>query len=263
MDLTRRVWCHAVEEDSVNPLARLADRNGFSTVSMSVGLMAMVLVTGCACDRANESESTWSPADEVSSSAPAAGAYVLDPDHSFIYFAAQHMVVGTVRGRFNTMTGAVVAGSDPLLSRVDVVIDGASLDTQNDSRDTHLRSPDFFDVLAFPRIEYHGAGFRKVGQRWIVDGSLMIRGVVREVPLELVVKGIAPAQAGNPSRIAVHATAAVKRADFGMTRGLLDEIGVVSVRPDVWIEIDAEFLAQAQRSVSAKPDRQSKSIERN
>lgn len=224
--------------------------------------MAIVLVTGVACDRANKPDSPRGLAREVSSSEPAAGAYVLDPDHSFIYFAAQHMVVGTVRGRFNTMTGAAVAGNDPLSSTVDVVIEAASLDAQNDSRDAHLRGPDFFDVTAFPRIEYHGTGFRRVGEGWIVDGSLTIRGVAREVPLELVFKGTAPLQAGKPTRIAVHASAAVKRADFGMTRGLLDEIGMVSAKPDVRIEIDGEFLAEVQRSIPGQPVNQSKLIER-
>jgi polyisoprenoid-binding protein YceI len=166
-----------------------------------------------------------------------------------------------VRGRFNTMTGAAVAGNDPLSSKVDVVIEAASLDTQNDSRDVELRGPDFFDVTAFPRIEYHGTGVRRVGAGWIVDGSLTIRGVAREVPLELVFNGTAPSQTGQPSRIAVHATAAVKRADFGMTRGLLDEIRVVSAKPDVWIKIDAEFLAEAQPA-PGKPAHQSMLIER-
>jgi polyisoprenoid-binding protein YceI len=229
---------------------------------MSLALMAMLLVTGIACDRPDEAQPTWSVARDASSSEPAAGMYVLDPDHSFIYFAAQHLVVGRVRGRFNTIRGAAVAGSDRPSSGVDVVIEAASLDTQNDSRDVELRGPDFFDVKAFPTIEYHGTGFRRVGDRWIVDGSLTIRGVVREVPLEVVFKGTAPPQPGKPSRIAVHATAAVKRADFGMTRGLLDEIGTVSARPDVWMEIDAEFLAETPRSTSGSAAHESKAVQR-
>jgi hypothetical protein len=70
------------EEDSMRPLERLTHRISFRTGSMSVSLMAMILVTGVACDRANEPESPWALAREVSSSAPEAGAYVLDPDHS-------------------------------------------------------------------------------------------------------------------------------------------------------------------------------------
>ncbi len=207
-------------------------------------LAGMVLFAGVACFRANGPESRQNSKSEASPPAPAPGAYKLDPAHSFVHFAAQHMVVGRVRGRFNEISGTFVAGSDPQSSRVDVRIDAESVDTQNHLRDAELRGPDFFDAAAFPTIEYHATGFRRVGEKWVVDGTLTIREIVRAVPLELVYKGTAPPRPGEPRRIAFYATAAVKRADFGMTRGLLDEIGVVSDKPDVWIEIDAEFQAE-------------------
>jgi polyisoprenoid-binding protein YceI len=142
------------------------------------------------------------------------------------------------------MTGTVVAGTDPLQSSVDIRIEAGSLDTHNDLRDADLRSPAFFDTAAFPSIEYHATRIRRAEEEWVVDGTLTIRQIARAVPLDVVFKGTAPPRPGEPSRIAFFATAAVKRADFGMTRRLLDEIGVLSDRPDVWIEIDAEFLAE-------------------
>jgi polyisoprenoid-binding protein YceI len=214
--------------------------------------MGIMLVAVVACNRVNGAESPRDAAREVSSSWPGAGTYVLDPEHSFIHFAAQHLIVGTVRGRFNTMAGTAIAGTDPRLSQVDVVIEAASLDTQNDARDAHLRSPDFFDVTAFPTIRFHGTSLRKAGDRWAIDGSLMIRGIAREVPLEVAFMGTAPAQTGTPSRVAFQAAAAVRRADFAMTHGLLDEIGAVSARPDVWIQIDAEFLATEPSVISQR-----------
>lgn len=217
----------------------------------SLVVMATTLGSVIACDR--ETDPLRAGASEIRSSAPAAGAYVLDPDHSFIYFSAQHMVVGRVRGRFNAMTGTALAATDLASSKVDVVIESASVDTQNDLRDAELRGADFFDVKAFPTIEYHGRSFRGSGEKWIVDGALTIHGVTRSVPLDLLFKGTAPRQEGLPGRMAIHATAAVRRADFGMTRGLLDEIGLVSANPDVWIEIDAEFLAHERSSVSRAP----------
>jgi polyisoprenoid-binding protein YceI len=225
--------------------------------STIVGLMAVMLVTAVGCNRVNEPALRWVRARDVSSSIPPAGAYVIDPDHSFVHFAAQHMVIGTVRGRFNRVTGAAMVGSDPRSSTVTVLIESASLDTQHDGRDAELRGPDFFDVAAFPTMEYHGAGLRHVGYGWIVDGSLTIRGVTRKVPLELVVDGTTPPKSSEPRRIAIHATGWVKRKDFGMIRGLLDEIGTVSARPDVLIEIDAEFLADPQHPLSPKSTRQS------
>lgn len=244
----------------MKPIERLSQRRVHHVGCLRVVLTAVMLVTGVACDR--EAESLPSVAAGVPPFVPAPGRYVLDPDHSFIYFAAQHMVVGRVRGRFNTMKGTALSGSDPQSSQVDVVIDAASVDTQNDPRDAHLRGPDFFDVQAFPTIEYHGSSFRRNGANWLVDGALTIHGVTRNVPLELVFKGTAPRQEGTPRRVAVQATASVKRADFRMTRGLLNEIGAVSAKPDVWIEIDAEFLAQEQSSDAGEPAPQSKPIVR-
>ncbi len=217
-------------------------------------LAGMMLFPGVACDRANVPESGEGSKSDVSPPAPAPGAYTLDPAHSFIHFAAQHLVVGRVRGRFDEMSGTFVAGSDPQSSRVDVCIDAGSLDTQNDLRDADLRGPDFFDAAAFPTIQYHATGLRRVGEKWVVDGTLTIREIARPVPLELVYRGTAPPRPGEPSRIAFHATAAVKRADFGMTRGLLDEIGLVADKPDVWIEIDAEFQAEGSSETEGGVD---------
>ncbi|HEY3384023.1 MAG TPA: YceI family protein [Vicinamibacterales bacterium] len=137
-------------------------------------------------------------------------------------------------------------------SSLDVSIDASSLSTQNSVRDKDLRGPDFFDAANFPAIQYHGRGIRRAGDGWVVDGSLTLRGATKPVPLSFTFKGTAPAQPGKPGRVAFHATAAVKRADFGMTRELLDEIGAVSPSPDVWIEIDAELLA-APPSGSSSP----------
>jgi len=175
-------------------------------------------------------------------SQPAQGVYALDPPHTFVYFTAQHMVVGRVRGRFDKTAGTITV-ADPAASTVDVSIESAGISTQNSVRDNDLRGPDFFNAAKFPRIEYHGRGVRKSGDGWVVEGALTIRGTTRSVPMAFMFKGTAPAQQGKPGRVAFHGTAAVKRADFGMARELLDEIGVVSASPDVWIEIDAELLA--------------------
>ncbi len=176
-------------------------------------------------------------------SVPPAGVYSLDPPHTFVCFSAQHLVVGRVRGRFDKATGTITVAAVAAESSLDVSIDASSLSTQNSVRDKDLRGPDFFDAANFPAVQYHGRGIRKAGDGWVVDGSLTIRGITKPVPLSFTFRGTAPSQPGTPLRVAFHATAAVKRADFGMTRDLLDEIGAVSPSPDVWIEIDAELLA--------------------
>jgi len=174
---------------------------------------------------------------------PAPGTYTLDPPHTFIVFAAQHHVVGMVRGRFDRISGSVTVAKNPAECAVDITVDAGSLSTQNSVRDEDLRSPDFFDVAAFPVATYRGRGIRRAGAGWVMDGSLTIRGVSKVVPLAFAFKGVAPPQKGAPSRVAFRATAATRRADFNMVRELLSEIGVRSARPDVWLEIDAEALA--------------------
>ena len=176
---------------------------------------------------------------------PHPGTYVIDPPHTFLYFSAQHKVVGMVRGRFDKMNGTIVSAKDPAACRVDVTIETASVSTQNAVRDEDLRSDAFFHAEKFPSLEYHGRGIRPSGQGWVMDGSLTIRGISKAVPLTFEFKGVAPQQEGRPARVAFHARAAVKRADFGMTRDVLGDIGPSSNRPDVWIEIDSEALASA------------------
>jgi polyisoprenoid-binding protein YceI len=185
------------------------------------------------------------PPSPVRGSALGAGTYELDPPHTFVLFSAKHLVVGRVDGRFDRAKGTITVAPDLAQSTVDVSIDPQSLSTQNGVRDEDLRGPDFFAAVKYPVVTYQGRGVSESGDGWIVDGALTIRDVARAVPLWFAFKGTAPVVLGKPNRIALYAKAAVKRADFGMMRELLDEIGFVSDAPDVWITIDAELVMSA------------------
>ena len=178
---------------------------------------------------------------------PDPGTYSVDPAHTFAYFGAMHHIVGLVRGRFDKVTGTISAAKDPADCAVDISIDTASIDTQVTKRDEDLRGPDFFDVKNFPAMTYRGRGIRKTADgAWVMDGSLTIRGVTKEVPLTFKFKGLFPGMpAGEPARTSFHASAAVKRGDFGMTRDNLMELEPNSKGPDVAIEIDLEADASA------------------
>ena len=176
---------------------------------------------------------------------PAAGTYNIDPAHTFAYFGAMHHIVGLVRGRFDKVTGTISAAKEPADCAVDISIDTASIDTQVAKRDEDLRGPDFFDVKNFPAMTYRGRGIRQTADgAWVMDGLLTIRGVTKEVPLTFRFKGMFPDMpAGQPARASFHATAAVKRGDFGMTRDNLMELGPNPKGPDVEIEIAVEANA--------------------
>lgn len=195
--------------------------------------------------------STSAPAAEAASSTPkkpaanvlpAPGIYEIDPIHTFTYFGARHHVVGLVRGRFDKVTGTITAAHDPADCSVDISVDIASLSTQYAERDEDIRGPAYFDMSKFPAMTYHGKGIRRVsGNSWVMDGSLTLHGVTKVVPLTFIYNGAFPdAEPGKPVRIAFHASAGVKRAEFGLgARDNLNELGTLS-SPDVQIEIDVE-----------------------
>ena len=85
-------------------------------------------------------------------------AWVIDPAHSEIQFSAKHLMISTVRGRFNAFTGTIDADeNNPRAAKVDVQIDASSLVTGEERRDTHLRSPDFLDVEKYPYLTFKSA----------------------------------------------------------------------------------------------------------
>jgi len=236
----------------VRVTAELQAKGGEMTVlrGMVKTVMGVVFVTLCAIAVV----AMGTPKGLASSSSmaplPAPGMYVIDPIHSFAYFGAWHHIVGLVRGRFDKVTGTISAAKEPADCAVDISIDTASIDTQFARRDEDLRGPDFFDVKNFPAMTYRGRGIRSTADgAWVMDGSLTIRGVTKEVPLTFRFKGLFPDTAPtDPPRVSFHATAAVKRGDFGMTRDNLMELGPNPKGPDVEIEIDVE----ANESTPAK-----------
>jgi polyisoprenoid-binding protein YceI len=173
---------------------------------------------------------------------PGAGTYKVDPDHSFVYFSAWHHVVGVVRGRFDKVTGTITVVPDPDDCAVDITIDTATISTQITERDDDLRSADFFDVKKFPTAKYVGRGVRRAGDRWVMDGTLTIRGVAKVVPLTFTFKGLIPdTPPGKPARATFHGMAETRRGDFGMIRDNLMELGQPPAPgADVQLEIDVE-----------------------
>ncbi|MFY9745424.1 MAG: YceI family protein [Acidobacteriaceae bacterium] len=185
------------------------------------------------------------PNGEAAGALPPQGSWWIDSDHSFAYFGARHHVVGLVRGRFDKVSGTFTVSPDPAACTIDVLIDAASINTQVAERDQDLRGPAYFDVKKFPTMIYQGRGIRRTSENsWTMDGSLTMHGVTKAVPLTFTFNGLFPDQKpGSPARSTFHATAALKRADFGMgARDNLGELGILTA-PDVAIEIDVEANA--------------------
>src|SRR5690242_12184482 len=104
---------------------------------------------------------------------PVAGEYAIDPAHSSVEFVGRHLMITKVRGRFPDVSGAITIDEVPERSHVEVEIQVASIDTGNDQRDEHLRSPDFFHVEQHPTISFRSTKVEpgKSGT-WAVTGDL-------------------------------------------------------------------------------------------
>ncbi len=169
-------------------------------------------------------------------------AWEIDPAHSSVQFSVRHMMVSNVRGEFRKVTGTVRGDEkDPTHAQVEATIDTASIDTRNEKRDAHLKSPDFLDTEKYPTMTFRSKKIEKAGDGgYRVTGDLTLHGVTREVVLD--VDGLAPAvkdPQGN-SRAGAQATAKLNRQDFGVAWSKSLDGGGVVVGDDVAVTIDVE-----------------------
>lgn len=170
----------------------------------------------------------------------------IDPAHTQVGFAVRHLMISTVRGRFNDIAGTVtVPDGDFTRAALDVSIGVASLDTREPQRDAHLRSADFFDAEAFPTITFKS---RRVDadprdeRRFVLTGDLTLHGVTREVRLDVIAEGRGRDPWGN-DRAGFSITGRINRKEFGLVWNQLLETGGVAVGDEVKISIDTEIVA--------------------
>ncbi|MDQ1465468.1 MAG: hypothetical protein QOC73_2409 [Actinomycetota bacterium] len=174
-----------------------------------------------------------------------AGTWDIDPVHSDVGFTVRHMMVSKVRGRFARFEGQIVTGENPLDSSVNASIDLASIDTNNDQRDAHIRSADFFEVETYPTMTYTSKGVRYDGDDLILDGELTLKGVTKQVPLRLEVNGFGPDAYGG-TRAGFTATADINRRDFGVNFNAAIETGGAVVADKVSIHLEIEAVLKSQ-----------------
>ncbi|MDB5066692.1 MAG: YceI family protein [Chloroflexi bacterium] len=172
-----------------------------------------------------------------------AGTWTIDPIHSEVAFSVRHMMVGKVRGRFNSFSGEIVATEDGSAT-VNVSVDVASVDTQNAQRDEHLRAADFFETATHPQATFRSTGLRAHGGKSYVDGELTLHGVTRPVTLELEQGGVTKDPYGN-MRAGFSATLEIARNDYGITIQMPLDGGGVVLGEKVRLAIEVEAILQA------------------
>jgi polyisoprenoid-binding protein YceI len=170
----------------------------------------------------------------------------IDPAHTHSSFTVRHLVISNVRGEFGKTTGTIVLDEKDLSrSSVEAAVDTSTIDTRVADRDTHLKSPDFFDVQKYPAMTFKSTKVEKAGKGKLkVTGNLTIKDVTR--PVVLNVEG-PTAEIKDPwgkTRRGLSATTTINRKDFGLNWSKMVEAGPV-VGDEVKIEIEAELLQAA------------------
>lgn len=174
--------------------------------------------------------------------------YQIDSQHTGAHFKVRHMMISNVKGEFSRVTGSVEFDPSNLTaSHVEATIDSATVNTREPQRDAHLKSPDFLDVSRYPKITFRSTKIISAGEgSYDVIGTLTIRGVTREVTLQ--VESVTP-EIKDPDGIlrrGASATTRIGRKDFGLTWNAVLESGGFVVGDEVDITIDVELVRKAE-----------------
>ena len=168
-------------------------------------------------------------------------AWEIDPAHSQVTFSVRHMMISTVKGQFKVLSGHLhIDEQNPANSWVDAQVDTASIDTRDQNRDNHLKSPDFFDAAQYPILNFKSTKVESLGgNEYNVIGDLTMHGVTKPVTFKAEYAG----QGKNPYGLQVaglNATTKINRKDWNLNWNVGLEAGGVLVSEEVKIEIDLQ-----------------------
>ncbi|MCC2548909.1 YceI family protein [Hymenobacter sp. BT175] len=172
--------------------------------------------------------------------------WVLDPTHSEVQFKVKHLVISTVTGSFKQFEGEVEAEDDSFENaRVRFSADINSIDTNQAQRDEHLKSADFFDAAAYPKMTFESTSFDKQGDNeFKLTGNLTLHGVTKPVTFDVEYGGAAGDFYGN-TKAGFEVSGKINRKDFGLTWSGVTEAGAIVVSEDVKLLGSIQFAKQA------------------
>ena len=170
--------------------------------------------------------------------------WVIDPMLSEILFKVRHLMISNVKGEFRKFNGEI-DGDDFTQSDISVNIDASSIFTNEDGRDNHLRSADFFDVENYPELTFRGISLEKVGrENYKLNGLLTIKGIANEITLDAEFGGINKDPLGN-EKAGFSLSGTINRKYFGLTWNAALETGGVLVGDEVKISAEIQFVKRA------------------
>ncbi|NIL89786.1 Protein YceI [Rhodococcus fascians] len=172
-----------------------------------------------------------------------AGTWAIDPTHSTVGFTVRHLVVSKVRGRFQNFSGTVTVAADGTPS-VDAEIDVTSITTDNEQRDGHLKTADFFEVEKFATATFKSTSVKADGGDFVVTGDFTLHGVTKSIDLKLEFNGV-NAGMGNGPVAGFEASTTINRKDFGISIDMPLEGGGAVVGDKIVLNLDIEAGLQA------------------
>ncbi|HWB64001.1 MAG TPA: YceI family protein [Chitinophagales bacterium] len=172
--------------------------------------------------------------------------WAIDAAHSEIGFKAKHLMISTVKGKFDKFEGQVETnGDDFTTANISFTADVASINTGNADRDGHLKSADFFNAEKFPQLKFtDGKLTLKSGSEYTLTGNLTVRDVTKPVTLDVEYAGTAKDPWGN-TKAGFTINGKINRTEFGLNWNVALETGGWLVSEEIKIIIDAQLLKQA------------------
>jgi len=171
--------------------------------------------------------------------------WVLDPTHSELQFKIRHLMITNVTGQFSSFTAdAETEGDDFTSAKINFSADVNSISTNNEQRDGHLKSPDFFDVENHPTMTFTSTSVSKDGEDFTVEGNLTMHGETKPVTLNVEFGGIQQDPYGQ-TKAGFEVTGKINRKEFGLTWGAVTETGGVMLGDDVKLVANIQLIKQA------------------
>ncbi len=172
--------------------------------------------------------------------------WVVDKAHTKIGFAVTHLLISEVEGYFKDFDIKVITNRDDFENaKIDFTAKVESIFTDNEKRDDHLRSDDFFNVEKFPEMKFVSKSFKKVGKnKYKLIGDLTIRDVTKQVTLDVVYNGTVKDPWGN-LKAGFNVTGQLNRFDYGLKWNALTELGGAVVDKIVKLRIHVELTKQS------------------
>lgn len=171
--------------------------------------------------------------------------WIIDPTHSEVHFKVKHLVISTVTGTFKSFAGSMESENEDFQdAAIEFTLDVDSIDTNQEQRDGHLKSADFFDAVQFPKILFKSTSFKKVGDDYELSGDLTVKNVSKPVKLNVEYGGRATDFYGN-DKAGFEVSGKISRKEFGLTWDGITEAGAIVVGDEIKLQINVQFAKQA------------------